>query len=116
MKPQLPPRRFARSAKRILWLSKRIFAEWKDIEKSFAQVQKLGGLHVLINAAGITGKTNILTQEVPIADWDDVFAINSRGIFLSCLTALPIMEKQKYSRIVNIASVAGKEGNASMAA
>lgn len=73
-------------------------------------------LDVLVQAAGITGKTNLKTEEVDPADFDLVMRINLRGIFLLCRAVLPTMARQRYGRIVNIASVAGKEGNAGMLA
>ena len=75
-----------------------------------------GKIDVLVQAAGITGRTGIKTHEVDPANWDAVFAVNSRGIFLGCRAVLPSMVAAGYGRIVNIASVAGKEGNAGMAA
>jgi NAD(P)-dependent dehydrogenase (short-subunit alcohol dehydrogenase family) len=74
-----------------------------------------GRVDVLVQAAGITGKTGIKTAEVDPANWDAVMAVNARGIFLGCRAVLPAMVKADYGRIVNIASVAGKEGNAGMA-
>jgi len=78
--------------------------------------EKFSTIHVLVNAAGITGCTNIRTAEVDPEDWEKVYAVNVRGLFLTCRLALPIMERQKYGRILNIASISGKEGNAGMAA
>lgn len=91
--------------------------ERKSVDKVVREAaDKLGGLHILVNSAGVTGKTNVKTGEVDPDDWENVFAINSRGTFLMCRAALPLMQKENYGRIVNIASVAGKEGNAGMAA
>ena len=77
---------------------------------------KFGRLDVLVQAAGITGRTGIKAHEVDPANFDAVMAVNARGIFLGCRAVLPQMVKQDYGRIVNIASVAGKEGNAGMLA
>jgi 3-oxoacyl-[acyl-carrier protein] reductase len=87
-----------------------------DVKRAMETASALGGLHILVNSAGITGRTNIRTAEVDPDDWENVFAVNIRGTFLTCKFALPVMESQRYGRIVNIASIAGKEGNASMAA
>ena len=57
-----------------------------------------------------------VTEEVDDKNFDLVYQINVKGIFLCCKYVLPIMKQQKYGRIVNIASVAGKEGNAGMLA
>jgi NAD(P)-dependent dehydrogenase (short-subunit alcohol dehydrogenase family) len=75
-----------------------------------------GRVDVLVTAAGITGKTNIPTQNVDPADFDRVLALNVRGMFLCIRAVLPAMLKANYGRIVNIASIAGKEGNAGMLA
>ena len=75
---------------------------------------KFGGIDVLVTAAGITGKTAILTGEVDPADFDHVMDINVKGMFLCAVLAY--MVKAKYGRIVNIASISGKEGNAGMLA
>ena len=75
-----------------------------------------GRIDVLVQAAGITGRTGIKTHEVDPANFDAVMAVNARGIFLGCRAVLPAMVAANYGRIVNIASVAGKEGNAGMVA
>ena len=75
-----------------------------------------GRIDILVQAAGIVGKTGIKTHEVEPGNFDLVLAINLKGIFLMCKGVLPHMVKQKYGRIVNIASIAGKEGNAGMLA
>lgn len=80
------------------------------------QVRVFGGVDVLVNCAGITGKTGVKTAEVDVANWDLVHRINLTGTFLCCRAVLPHMVARNYGRIVNIASVAGKEGNAGMAA
>jgi 3-oxoacyl-[acyl-carrier protein] reductase len=81
-----------------------------------AVVGRWGRLDVLAQAAGITGKTNLKTDEVDPNDFDTVMRVNLRGIFVLCRAVLPTMARQRYGRIVNIASVAGKEGNAGMLA
>ena len=71
---------------------------------------------MLVQAAGVTGVVNVLTENVDPKNFDDVLRINLRGIFLMCRAVLPVMAAQKYGRICNIASIAGKEGNAGMLA
>jgi 3-oxoacyl-[acyl-carrier protein] reductase len=71
---------------------------------------------VLVQAAGITGRTGIKTHEVDAEDWARVLRVNLTGTFLCCRAALRLMLPRNYGRVVNIASVAGKEGNAGMAA
>jgi 3-oxoacyl-[acyl-carrier protein] reductase len=70
-----------------------------------------GRLDVLVNSAGITGP-NETTWEYPIDAWERVIKINLTGTFLCCRSVIPHMIRQAYGRIVNIASMAGKEGNA----
>jgi NAD(P)-dependent dehydrogenase (short-subunit alcohol dehydrogenase family) len=71
---------------------------------------------VLVNCAGITGRTNLKSHLVDAADFQRVFALNVLGSFLTSKAVLPHMLAQSYGRILNIASIAGKEGNAGMVA
>jgi 2-dehydro-3-deoxy-L-rhamnonate dehydrogenase (NAD+) len=80
-----------------------------------AVVEAKGRVDILVQAAGITGKTGIKTHEVDPANFDAVMSVNARGIFLGCRAVLPAMVRANYGRILNIASIAGKEGNAGMA-
>ncbi len=75
-----------------------------------------GKIEVLVNSAGTTGKTNVLSHDVVPADFDFVFRVNVRGPFLTSKCVLPAMQRQGYGRILHIASIAGKEGNAGMLA
>jgi len=87
------------------------------VDASFAAIfAQFGRIDVLVQCAGITGTTNVSTHEVDPQNFDLVYKINVKGIFLCCRAVLPYMMKAKYGRIVNIASVAGKEGNAGMLA
>jgi 3-oxoacyl-[acyl-carrier protein] reductase len=70
----------------------------------------LGKLDILVNNAGIAG-TNAKTWDTDPAEWQRVIAINLTGPFLCCRAVVPYLLKNGYGRIVNIASVAGKEGN-----
>ena len=71
-------------------------------------------INMLVNSAGITGP-NTTVVDYPLSEWDRVFAINVRGTLLTCQAIVPLMklaeQGQGAGRIVNIASVAGKEGN-----
>ena len=69
-----------------------------------------GGIHILINNAGITGG-NATTWELDPAVWRRVIEVNLVAPYLTCRNVVPQMTKQGWGRIVNIASVAGKEGN-----
>lgn len=68
------------------------------------------GLDILVCSAGITGP-NVPMAEYPVEDWLKVYALNVHGVFYCNRAATPIMSGAGYGRIVNIASVAGKEGN-----
>ena len=73
-------------------------------------VKALGRIDALVCSAGITGP-NTTTWEYPIADWKQVLDINLTGVFLCNKAVVPHMRGNDYGRIVNIASIAGKEGN-----
>ena len=73
-------------------------------------LQSLGRIDVLVNSAGITGP-NTLTWEYPLNAWHDVLDVNLTGTFHCCRAVVEPMRTVDYGRIVNIASVAGKEGN-----
>ena len=78
-------------------------------------VDELGRLDVLVNSAGIPGQS-LRTLEVPDEEWERVFAINAHGTFWFCRAAARMMVERGYGRIVNVASIAGKEGNPQAAA
>ena len=73
-------------------------------------LEKLGKIDVLVNNAGVAGQ-NVPTVDYPIEEWERVLRVNLTSQFLCCRAVAPKMVKAKYGRIVNIASVAGKEGN-----
>jgi 2-dehydro-3-deoxy-L-rhamnonate dehydrogenase (NAD+) len=79
----------------------------KAAEDSF---KALGRIDILVNSAGITGAT-AQVKDYPIDSWKRVFDINVHGLFYCCRAVIPFMLTNDYGRIVNLSSVAGKEGN-----
>jgi len=75
-----------------------------------ATAAAFGGIDVLVCSAGITGP-NVPLADYPVDEWKRVFDVNVHGVFLCNRAVVPLMQKKDYGRIVNIASVAGKEGN-----
>ena len=73
-------------------------------------LKSIGGTDILVNSAGIAGP-NFKTWEYPVEEWLKVVDIDLNGTFLCCRALVPFMRENKYGRIVNIASIAGKEGN-----
>jgi 2-dehydro-3-deoxy-L-rhamnonate dehydrogenase (NAD+) len=81
------------------------------VEAAAAESQKaLGKIDILINSAGITGATHTVV-DYPIDSWLKVMDVNVNGLFYCCRFVVPLMLENGYGRIVNISSVAGKEGN-----
>ena len=79
-------------------------------------IEEKGRIDILINSAGITGKTNILSHEVDLNDFDRVMDLNVRGCLITFQAVVPHMLQRGYGRVLHIASIAGKEGNAGMLA
>ena len=76
-----------------------------------ATVERFGGIDVLVNDAGISGPT-VTTWEYALEDWNRVVTVNLTGTFICCKAVVPGMMAKGYGRIVNLASIAGKEGPA----
>jgi 3-oxoacyl-[acyl-carrier protein] reductase len=86
-------------------------ADYEAVERAArATAERLGGIDVLVCSAGITGP-NTSTWEYPVDAWRQVFDVNVHGLFYCNRAVVPVMRAAGYGRIVNIASVAGKEGN-----
>ena len=73
-------------------------------------LSEFGRIDILVNNAGIAGRTLPLT-DLDESDWNSVIGVNLTGVFLCCKAVIDTMIAQDYGRIVNIASIAGKEGN-----
>ncbi|HTN07393.1 SDR family NAD(P)-dependent oxidoreductase [Agriterribacter sp.] len=76
--------------------------------------KRFGKIDILVNSAGITGETHIKSHEISTANLQMVLAVNFMGSFFTSKYALPYMLHNNYGRILHIASIAGKEGNAGM--
>ena len=72
--------------------------------------QRVGPIDILVNSAAIGG-VNTTVAQYPVDEWRAVIDVNLTGVFLCCRAAVPGMQSRGYGRIVNIASIAGKEGN-----
>ena len=91
-------------------------ADYRQVEQAFAATeQALGTIEILINNAGINGPV-APTWEYPLEAWDRVLAVDLTGVFYCCRAVVPHLRARGYGRIVNVASIAGKEGNQGIAA
>jgi NAD(P)-dependent dehydrogenase (short-subunit alcohol dehydrogenase family) len=87
----------------------------KSVYSTFQSViERAGRVDILVNNAGIAGKAAPLWEQSD-EDWAQIIAINMSGVFYCCRAIVPHMRARGYGRIVNIASIAGKEGNPNMA-
>ena len=90
-------------------------SNWEQVQAMVKRIiNDFGKIDILINNAGITGEAKPVV-ELPIEEWDKVMNIDLKGTFLVTKAVLPYMIKHNYGRIVNMSSVAGKEGNPNMA-
>ena len=84
---------------------------FEKVNQTLIEIEKnLGKIDIFINNAGIAGK-NANVDEYPIDEWNRVIDLNLNAVFYCCKAVVPFMVKNNYGRIVNIASIAGKEGN-----
>ena len=90
-------------------------SKYDEIEKIVSEITSKNKIDILINNAGITGPTEPL-WEYDVDMWNKIVQINLMGTFNCCRAIVPNMIKNNYGRIVNVASVAGKDGNANASA
>ena len=90
-------------------------SNYNDVEKCVNKIIKKSNIDILINNAGITGPTSTL-WEYDVEMWKKIVDINLMGTFNCCKAIVPNMIKNNYGRIVNVASVAGKDGNSNASA
>ena len=86
-------------------------SDFKSINEKLSEIESSHGkIDIFINNAGVAGM-NTTVAEYPIEEWNKVINLNLNAVFYCCKAVVPFMEKNNYGRIVNIASIAGKEGN-----
>jgi len=91
-------------------------SQWDQVREAVDEVLKnYKKIDILVNSAGILGPV-VTVLDYSVEDWSRIIQINLMGTFFFCKAVLPAMIKQKSGRIVNLASIAGKEGNAYMSA
>ena len=90
-------------------------SNFMQVKNAVEKISENTNIDILVNSAGITGPTAELWN-YSIDDWSRIIEINLNGIFYSCKAVVPHMIKNNYGRIVNIASVSGKDGNANASA
>ena len=90
-------------------------SNYQEVEKNVLKITSKSNIDILINNAGITGPTTPL-WDYDVEMWNKIVQINLMGTFNCCRAIVPNMIKNNYGRIVNVASVAGKDGNANASA
>ena len=90
-------------------------SNFKNVKETVEAIVESSKIDILINNAGITGSTSSL-WDYDVDEWNKIIQINLMGTFNCCKCVVPYMIKNDYGRIVNVASVAGKDGNANASA
>jgi len=84
-------------------------ARWDQVQDMVERtIADLGGLHIAVNNAGVISIKSV--EELTEEDWDFVNDVNAKGVFLCCKAEMPPMREQNWGRIINVASIAGKDG------
>ncbi|MBI4165330.1 MAG: SDR family oxidoreductase [Acidobacteria bacterium] len=106
-----------KSAARVRETGRKSLAVRCDVSKSAdvnamrdAVLAEFGRIDILVNNAGIAGK-NVPMIEIDEAEWDHIITVDLKSVYLCCRAVLPHMIERGYGKIVNVASIAGKEGN-----
>ena len=90
-------------------------SNFKNVHETVDRIVRSSNIDILINNAGITGSTSSL-WDYDVDEWNKIVQVNLMGTFNCCKCVVPYMIKNNYGRIVNVASVAGKDGNANASA
>ena len=91
-------------------------SDWSGVKAAADETaSRMGRIDILVNNAGIAGKT-IPVIDYPVEEWESVINVNLNGVFYCVKAVSPLMVANNYGRIVNVASIAGKEGNPNAAA
>ncbi len=90
-------------------------SSFEQVNNAVIKITKSSNIDILINNAGITGSTST-AWDYDVNEWNKIVQINLMGTFYCCKTIVPNMINNNYGRIVNVASVAGKDGNANASA
>ena len=90
-------------------------SNFEQVNKAVSKITAASNIDILINNAGITGSTSTV-WDYNVEEWEKIVQINLMGTFYCCKSIVPNMIKNNYGRIVNVASVAGKDGNANASA
>ena len=106
----------ANTHKQIEKTGKKCWSYFLDVTKK-SQIQKMvsdilndiGSIDILVNNAGILTPTSL--EDIDEETWDSHFEVNTKGVLLMCQSVLPHMREKKFGRIINIASIAGRQGS-----
>ena len=86
-------------------------SDWDSVQAAAQQTEhQFGRIDVLVNSAGVAG-ANAVVEDYPIEEWNKIMSVNLNGTFHTNRAVIAGMKQRGYGRIVNIASIAGKEGN-----